>query len=135
MSRPVFVDSGAFIAWLVREERRHREADELFSDPPASWMTSLAVVAESYAWFLHRFGEESARNFRLGLADLPRLTLLELGRAHHRAVERKLERLRGRKLTYVDASSLVFIAEHRIKTVWGTDLDLGLEGATVVPGP
>lgn len=27
---------------------------------------------------------------------------------HHRAVERKLERLRGRKLTYVDASSLVF---------------------------
>jgi hypothetical protein len=41
--------------------------------------------------------------------------------------------LRGHKLTYVDASSLVFLREHRIPEVWGTDRDLSLEGARVVP--
>ena len=36
-------------------------------------------------------------------------------------------------LTYVDASSLVFLDSLRIAEVWGTDRDLGLEGARVVP--
>jgi len=44
-----------------------------------------------------------------------------------------LERLRGHKLTYVDASSLVFLGALRIDEVWGTDRDLALEGARVVP--
>jgi len=50
-------------------------------------------------------------------------------------VLRKLDRHRGLKLTYVDASSLVLVASARIKTVWGTDAHLGVEGARVLPGP
>jgi hypothetical protein len=91
------------------------------------------VVSEAYGWFLHRLGEEAARTFRLALADLPRLELLGLDRAHHEAVARKLELLRGHKLTYVDASSLVFLLERNIREVWGTDRDLSLEGARVLP--
>jgi hypothetical protein len=83
---------------------------------------------------LHRFGEHEARIFRLALRELPGLTLLPVDLAHHGAVERKLERLRGQKLTYVDASSLVFLAQYRIRVVWGTDLHLGIEGARVLPG-
>jgi hypothetical protein len=45
----------------------------------------------------------------------------------------KLERLRGHKLTYVDASSLVFLGTVGIDEVWGTDRDLALEGARVTP--
>jgi hypothetical protein len=45
----------------------------------------------------------------------------------------KLERLRGHKLTCVDASALVFLAQLRIGEVWGTDRDLSIEGANVVP--
>lgn len=135
MKDSVFLDSGIFIAWLVGADRRHSEAARLFELLPRRSFSSLAIVGETYAWFLHRFGEEHARTFRLALKDIPGLTLLELDSAHHGSVERKLERLRGRRLTYVDASSLVFLAQHRIKVVWGTDLDLGLEGATVLPGP
>lgn len=48
----------------------------------------------------------------------------------------KLERRRGHKLTYVDASSRVFLGRLRIGEVWGTDRDLALDGARVVPvGP
>jgi hypothetical protein len=48
-------------------------------------------------------------------------------------VVRKLEQLRGHKLTYVDASSLVFLQERNIREVWGTDRDLSFEGARVLP--
>jgi hypothetical protein len=105
----------------------------LFTDVPRRWFSSLAVVSETYGWFLHRLGEEAARTFRLALADLPRLTVLPLDMVHHVAVVDKLERLRGRKLTYVDASTLVFLKTLRIAEVWGTDRDLALEGARVVP--
>ena len=130
---PVFLDSGIFIAFLDRSDRHHPAALRLFSDPPRRWYTSLAVVSETYGWFLHRLGEDAARTFRLALTELPRLQLLSLTPEHHVTVGRKLERLRGHKLTYVDASSLVFLGALRIDEVWGTDRDLALEGARVVP--
>jgi predicted nucleic acid-binding protein len=132
-SGPVFLDSGIYIAFLDRSDRYHPHAVRLFTDVPRRWFSSLAVVSETYGWFIHRLGEEGGRTFRLALADLPRLTLLPLDMVHHVAVVEKLERLRGRKLTYVDATSLVFLTMPRIGEVWGTDRDLALEGARVVP--
>ena len=130
---PVFLDSGIFIAFLDRSDRHHAAALRLFADPPRRWYTSLAVVPETHGWFLHRLGEDAARTFRLALTELPRLQLLPLTGRHHASVLLKLERLRGHKLTYVDASSLVFLGALRIGEVWGTDRDLALEGARVVP--
>lgn len=128
-----FLDSGIFIAFLDRSDRFHGAAVELFSNPPRRCHTSLAVVSETYGWFLQRLGEEAARSFRLALADFTWLTLQALDAAHHAAALGKLERLRGHKLTYVDASSLVFLARLRVREVWGTDKDLSIEGARVVP--
>ena len=130
-----FLDTGIFIAWLVETDHLHDRVRALFEALPAQLVTSLAVVSETYSHLLHRFGEEAARTFRHALRALPGLTLLPLEVSHHRSVERKLDTLRGLKLTYVDASCLVFLAERRIKTVWGTDADLAAEGAAVIPGP
>ncbi len=44
-----------------------------------------------------------------------------------------LDRLRGARLTYVDASSLALMARHGIGTVWASDHHLGLTGAAVLP--
>jgi predicted nucleic acid-binding protein len=134
VSREIFLDSGIFIAFLVRRDRHHEAAEALFFDPPRLWCTSVLVVSETYSWFLHRYGEESARGFRAFLAELRTLTLLEAGLAHHEAVGRKLDKHRGIKLSYVDASNLVWVAEREILTVWGTDHHLAVEGARVVPG-
>ena len=131
--RAVFLDTGIFVAFLDRSDRYHAEATGLFAVPPRRWCTSLAVVAETYGWFLHRLGEDAARTFRLLLADLDNLELLAIDRELHEATSRKLERLRGHKLTHVDGSSLVLLEHHRIGEVWGTDRDLALEGARVVP--
>jgi predicted nucleic acid-binding protein len=130
---PVFLDSGIFAAFMDGADRHHSAAVSLFSSPPHRWCTSLAVVSETYSWFLHRHGEEAARTFRGLLSEMTGLRLLPVDVAHHDAVVRKLEALRGHKLTYVDASSLVFIAHLRVREVWGTDRDLGIEGARVIP--
>ena len=105
MKGEVFIDSGAFIAFLVRRDRLHQSAVELFATPPRHWSTSVLVVAETYGWFLHRLGEEEARTFRAFLDQLSGLAILDTDEAHRRGVWEKLDRLRGVKLTYVDASS------------------------------
>lgn len=135
MTKPVFIDSGAFVAFLDRSDRRHAEAAALFADPPRELWTSVLVVSECYSWFLHKVGEPGARTFRALLHELPALTILDAGPTHREATWRKLDTLRGAKLTFVDASSLVWLQELGVATVWGTDFDLALEGARVVPGP
>jgi predicted nucleic acid-binding protein len=130
----VFLDSGIFIAFLVRSDRLHEESVTLFAHPPKRWCTSVLVISEVYSWFLHRLGEETARTFRSLLESLTDLEILAPDASHLAAVWRKLDALRGHKLTYVDASSLVWLRKRRIRTVWGTDHHLGIEGATVVPG-
>jgi predicted nucleic acid-binding protein len=132
-TRAAFLDTGILIAFLDRTDRYHSDAVGLFAAPPRRWCTSLGVVAEAYGWFLHRLGEDSARRFRLLLADLQGLDLLSIDRGVHDLAVTKLEKLRGHKLTYIDASSLVLIGRHRIDEVWGTDRDLALEGARIVP--
>lgn len=133
MKRSVYLDSGIFIALLDRGDRWHAEARSLFGSAKAGWVTSLLVVSEAHSWFLHRLGEEAARRFQALVADLEGLALLEVTREHHRGVLRILQRLRGTKLTYVDASSLVFIETLKVPTVWSTDHHLGLTGARVMP--
>lgn len=130
----IYLDSGIFIAFLDRTDAHHEVARGLFGDPPARWCTSLAVVSETYGWFLHRLGEPEARSFRALIDALPGLELIALDRAAHEAVLRKLEHHRGRKLTYVDAAGLVILQRRRIRDVWGTDQDLAIEGARVHPG-
>jgi len=131
----VFIDTGGFVAWLVRNDRQHAAASALFEKVPRKPATSLAVIGEAYGYFLHKHGEEAARTFMAAVGSLPALQVLPTTLDHHAAVLRKLDRFRGLKLTYVDASSLVHVAQLKAPIVWGTDAHLGIEGARVIPGP
>ena len=134
MTEEVYLDSGAFIAFLLRSDLLHDEVAGMFARPPRRWCTSAFVVAETYSWFVHRLGEGAARTLRSLLDSLTDLEVLEVDSVHMAAVWAKLDELRGLKLTYVDASSLVWLRERGIKTVWGTDHHLAVEGARVLPG-
>ena len=131
----VYIDSGAFIAFLDRSDGLHSDVVALFAEMPRGCATSSHVVAETYSWFLHKLGEDRARLFRLFLADLNTVQILHSDEEHRAKVDRKLEALRGQKLTWVDASSLVWLDDLGIPLVWGTDQHLGLGGASVIPGP
>ncbi|MGQ0619839.1 MAG: type II toxin-antitoxin system VapC family toxin [Panacagrimonas sp.] len=129
----VFLDSGIFIAALNQRDRWHTPAAELFGRAGTRWTTSLLVVSECYSWFLHRHGEEAARQLRSFVAALKGLAMLEATVDHHERSLRVLDRFRGAKLSYVDAASLAWIKAHKIKTVWSTDHHLALIGAEILP--
>lgn len=133
MSQGVFLDSGIFIAFLSAQDRWHDQAAALFNVAKPRWATSYLVLSEAYSWFLHRHGEEAARSFHRMVDGLDGLRLFDVDGRHHDETVRMLDRLRGSKLTYVDASSLCFLEQHRIRQVWSTDRDLGLTGAEVLP--
>ena len=134
MSAPkVFLDTGIFIAFLNRKDRHHAQAVALFSGPQVRWSTSALVRSEAYSWFLHKHGEEAARSLRLFLDNLEGLQIFETEPRHDDDVSSVLDRLRGAKLTYVDASSLALMAEHAIERAWSTDHHLGLTGIEVLP--
>jgi predicted nucleic acid-binding protein len=133
MKEKVFLDSGIFIAFLNRRDRWHTHAITLFKGPTPQWLASMLVVSEAYSWFLHRMGEEAARSFRALLASLEDLELLGVDASHHVHVLKMLDRLRGAKLTYVDASSLCFLEHRKISRVWATDFHLALTGAQISP--
>jgi predicted nucleic acid-binding protein len=78
-------------------------------------------------------GEESARTFRDFLSRLPGLEVFDVTHEHHVGVLKTLDRFRGSKLTYVDASSLTLMKTHGIKRAWSTDHHLALEGAEILP--
>lgn len=133
MSQAVFLDSGIFIALMSRKDRWHEQAVTLFGGPRPKWTTSIPVVSETYTWFLHRMGEEQARTFRQLLDNLQGLRVLDATQEHHAAVVRILDRYRGTKLSYTDASSLTHLEQRKIRRVWSTDHHLGLGGAEVLP--
>ena len=128
----VFLDTGIFVAALSRRDQYHAQARLLFGGSRPRWYTSILVWSEAYSWFLHRHGEEAARSFGLFADNLTALTLLEADADVHREACRMLNRMRGARLTYVDASSLAFMERHQIDTVWSTDHHLGLTGARVL---
>jgi predicted nucleic acid-binding protein len=131
----VFIDTGAFVAFLNRADRQHTKAKFLFNSLPGRIFTSILVVSECYSWCFHKLGEPAARTFRPFLSNLPGLQILNADAAHRDAAWERLDRHQGRKLTFVDASILVWLEQHRIPTVWGTDRHVAIEGAAVVPGP
>jgi predicted nucleic acid-binding protein len=133
MSESVFLDSGILIAFLNARDQWHDQAAALFALGKARWSTSFLVVSEAYSWFLHRHGEEAARSLRAFLDNLEGLRIFNADMNHHRETLSMLDRLRGAKLTYVDASSLSLMERHKIRKVWGTDRHLGLTSAEVLP--
>ena len=133
MTEAVFLDSGIFIAFLNRHDQWHTQATALFSLARPRWSTSYLVIGEAYSWFLHRYGEEAARSFRAFVDKLDGLKIHDVTAEHHRQVGRMLDRLRGAKVSYVDASSLCLLERHKIRKVWSTDFHLSLTGAEVAP--
>ena len=129
----VFLDTGIYIALLNKRDRHHRQAVALFGGLKPDWYTSILVWSEAHSWFLHRHGENAARTFRTLASSLEGLEILGADLSVHEETLQMLDRMRGARLTYVDASSLALMARHEIRTAWSTDYDLSLTGAAVVP--
>lgn len=83
MTASVFLDSGIFVAFLNRRDQWHAQARTLLDGPKPRRGTSLLVISETYSWFLHRMGEESARNLGLLVDNVPGLKVFKVTAEHY----------------------------------------------------
>ena len=82
---------------------------------------------------MHQAGEETARQFMLFVAAIPKLKFIYTSAELHKSTNEILTKFRGSKLSYVDASSLALLDSQKIDTVWSTDFHLSLTGKTIKP--
>jgi predicted nucleic acid-binding protein len=136
--RTVLVDSGAWIALLIRDDPHHREAAQFFSVKPTPvWVVTNIVLAETYSWLRYR-SADPALAFRF-VNEI--LSGEEAGRVEvfrpQRDVEIRAASL-GRKFADVDLSwadliSFAACQELGVQEVFGFDQHFYLMGLMLLP--
>ncbi|MBX7147989.1 PIN domain-containing protein [bacterium] len=127
----VYVDTGAFIAFLDQADTFHPLFLRLFSDPP-KLLTSSLVIAEAQAWFLKRYDSYKALQFMSFIEDLKNLEIQGMEKTDIAGATRVLRDYSDQKLTLADASGLWLMKKFKIKSCWSTDRHLNLTGVPLV---
>jgi predicted nucleic acid-binding protein len=125
----VVLDSGFFVALMVRKDRYHAVAAQLLNENTGRLLVTTLVLSETYSHLLHTFGEDAARDFRGLYSNLNVLQIELVDTRSLTKAEALLDRFRGVKLTMVDAVNLAVVQEKKVGTVWATDGHMGLSGA------
>jgi predicted nucleic acid-binding protein len=128
-----YVDTSALIAFADLSDSHHPLFRRLFADPPALVTTTL-VVAEGHGWFLRRYDRGRALQFIAMIEAMSPLRVLGVGPAEQTAGVRLLRRFSDQDLTMTDAVGLHVCTAHGVKSVWSTDVHLGLTGVPLVDG-
>lgn len=129
--RPLYVDSGGFIALLGRNDAHHAEAVVAFRRASAErrkLITSNLVLAEVQRFHLHRFGPERARIAVERILASPMIELAYEDDTDHRSALAWIEQLRDQHITYADAVSFAIMQRRRLSTVIGFDRDFHVAG-------
>ncbi|MGC7846348.1 type II toxin-antitoxin system VapC family toxin [Desulforudis sp. 1088] len=139
VDRKVFVDTGAYYAFLDRNDRHHRQAAETFrsmADVPQ--VTTDLIVAECFTLIRYRLGFPQAASFldRLSAArEKGFVHIVYYGAEHEAAVREVLNKFSDQDLSYVDAFSLALLsAKGFTKSVFAFDHHFHLINCRVIPG-
>jgi predicted nucleic acid-binding protein len=102
----VFVDTSAFLALLLRDDRRHADAQAAFATlarENAAWVSSSYVMVECYALLHRRVGPVGTKAMREHLAPLVQVTWVD--EALHEAGLDRLQASAQRRVSLVDCVS------------------------------
>ena len=126
----VYVDTGAFIAFLDKSDTYHSLFAHLFADPPGL-ISTLFVIAEGQGWFLKRYDSYKALQFMSFIEELKPLIVLDIQKEEMKGASSMLRHFSDQNLTLADACGLWLMKKMKIKTCWGTDRHLTLTGASL----
>ena len=137
--RAVFVDSGAWIALVKRNDRLHALArqhyERLYANGTAL-LTTNYVVDETVTRLRYDAGLQAARDYRTRLSALCTIRKARLAWIDERKEAegwRILEQYADVRLSLTDATSAAVAREARITTIFGFDLDFQALGFVVEP--
>jgi predicted nucleic acid-binding protein len=129
----VYVDTSAILALLISSDtayaRARRSFDKLAAEQ-APLITSSYVLVETYALLGRRVGLAAVRQFREAMAPLIETVWVDQ-RLHEQGLDMLLQRGR-RRLSLVDAVSLVIIRDRSLKRAFAYDDDFAKAGLEMV---
>jgi uncharacterized protein len=135
----VFVDSGAWIALVKRNDRLHAHArrhyERLYADG-VGLLTTNYVVNETVTRLRYDAGLGAAREFRArigALCDLRRARIMWIDEQLEVAGWRILEQNADIQLSLTDATSAAVARATRITAIFGFDADFQALGFVVAP--
>ncbi len=129
-----FVDTSAFLALLVAEDRNHGAAAEWFRSAALHHETLIThsyVVVESIALIHRRLGPALTRAFIEDLLPVCELRFIDEP-LHARATSAFVAAL-GRRPSFVDRVSFEVMRREGIRRAFAFDLDFPREGFETVP--
>jgi predicted nucleic acid-binding protein len=134
-----FVDSGAWIALMVPEDRYHSVAIRTFRSLSRGnrLITSNYVVSETATWLLYR----NRRRAAFALRDMLNageqqgfISVVWVTEREHDAGWTVVQRYQDQRLSFPDATSIAIATERKVDFVFGFDQHFRVAGLDLRPG-
>jgi predicted nucleic acid-binding protein len=134
-----FVDTGAWIALIVRNDPNHRAARTYWRDAlrrGGGLVTSTYVMAETATWLRYRVGLPAVQAYRQRLdraAAAGTVSVHRVDEAEDRAGWDLMDRYADLALSFTDATSAAVAGRMGIGEIFGFDADFRALGFLVRP--
>jgi len=135
----LFIDSGAFIAKAITNDRYHGEAAETFarisqrSLPYRLHYTSNYVVDEVATFILYEAGPRLAVDALRRIRSSPSLRVLHVTEEVESLADVVFERFASSRVSYTDCTTKVLMERESIDTAFTFDRDLEVLGFRRIP--
>jgi predicted nucleic acid-binding protein len=138
LTRPVFLDTGAFVAMRRDDERQHGRALATIASlvtERARLVTTNYVFAETYAALLVRVGRHAAIEFGREFRSGKTFDLIRVDEELEESAWAILESHDDKLWSYVDATSFALMEREGITTAFAFDQHFAQRGLDVLPAP
>lgn len=133
----IFIDTGAFLARYVAEDRLHARAvagwDQL-AQKRATAFTSTLVLSETFTLLARRTGYAFAAQRARAILDSDTLTVLRPSERQEREALVLFEKFADQGVSFADCVSFALMQHHRIKRAFAFDRHFTLAGFDLWPG-
>lgn len=136
MSAAVFVDTGAWVALAVPDDRWHqaaRGALEALVRLRLPLVTTSHVLGETYTLLMRWRGHAAAWRFRDGLDASARLEIVHCGPELEREAWALLRKCEDQAFSFVDAVSFAAMKRRRMHRAFAFDVHFAAAGFERVP--
>lgn len=137
----IFIDTGAFCAFIDRTDRCHVLAVKQFSlllKGQSRLITTNFVIDETYTWLRYRLGYHQAieflRKIRQSEQKEPQLEVVTVTRSLEEQACKLLEKFSDQDVSYTDATSLALIQERKLTRAFTFDRHFHLLSIELIPG-
>lgn len=132
----IFIDTGAFLARYVAEDRLHSRAvagwEQLAQNRTAAFTSSL-VLSETFTLLARRTGYAFAAQRARAILDSDTLTVLRPSERQEREALVLFEKYADQGVSFADCASFALMQHHRIKRAFAFDRHFSLAGFDVWP--